>query len=256
MSCAGRRDAILLFAAGALEPYEQAELEAHLATGCPFCAGERAAADATLAHLAFALDPVEPPAGVRARLLAALDQMQPTRGAASGAAPPRRARRGRALAGAAVAGAVLAFAAAQFTGQRALERQVAELEAAVAANAQALDVLRAAKLRTVALKGPAAVAPGTFKIYWDWKKGGCYVYASDMPQPPPGRVYQLWFSNVDGEPIPGGILNVKPSGEATLVTEMPRDIDLFGEVKITLEEDPRDAVPSSSLVLSGHLDEQ
>jgi hypothetical protein len=256
MSCAERRDAILLLAAGALEPDEQAELEAHLETGCPRCAGERAAADATLAHLAFALDPIEPPAEVRARLLAALDEAQPAGGGAGGSAAPRRARRWLALAGAAAAGAVLAFGAAQFAGQRALERQVAELEAAVAANAQALDVLRANKLRTIALTGPAARVPGTFKIYWDWKKGGCYVYASDMRQPPPGRVYQLWFTNVDGEPIPGGILSVKPSGEATLVTEMPRDIDLFGEVKITLEDDPRDAVPSDSLVLSGQLGER
>jgi hypothetical protein len=256
MSCAGRRDAILLLAAGALEPVEQVELEAHLATGCPLCAGERAAAETALAHLAFALDPVAPPAEVRARLLAALREAPAASDGAGGTPAPRRARRWLPLAGAAAAGAVLAFGAAQFAGQRALERQISELESAVAANARALDVLRANKLRTIALTGPGARVPGTFKIYWDWTKGGCYVYASDMRQPPPGRVYQLWFTNVDGEPIPGGILNVKPSGEATLVTEMPRDIDLFGEVKITLEDDPRDAVPSSSLVLSGHLDEQ
>ncbi len=255
MSCQARRDLILLLAAGALEPDEAAELRAHLETGCPRCAGQLAEAESTLAHLAFALDPVEPPAEVRARLLAALEAQPFPISARSGAAP-RRGRRWLPLVGAAAAVALLALGAAQLTRQRVLERQVAELEASVVANASALEVLRATKLRTVALKGPGAAAPGTFKIYWDWKKGGCYVYASDMRQPPPGRVYQLWFTNVDGEPIPGGILKVKRSGEATLVTEMPQDIDLFGEVFITLEDDPRALAPSGSLMLSGQLGEQ
>ncbi len=257
MSCEARRDAILLYAAGALEPDEAADLEAHLESGCPRCAGERVEAETALAHLAFALDPVAPPAGARARLLAALDEAERASPRATRSLAPRRARRWLPLAGAGIAAAaVLAFGALQLARHRALEQQVEDLEASVFAHAQALDVLRASKLATVALAGPGAAAPGVFKIYWDWKKGGCYVYASDMPQPPPGRAYQLWFTNVDGEPIPGGVLDVKRSGEATLVTEIPRDVDLFGQVYITLEDDPRAAVPSGSLVLTGNLGEQ
>ena len=60
MTCNERRDSIFLFAAGQLEPAEAEELRLHLATGCPTCAGALAEAEATLAQMALAIDPIEP----------------------------------------------------------------------------------------------------------------------------------------------------------------------------------------------------
>ena len=70
MSCEDRRDQVLLFVAGELEDSATAELRGHLRSGCPQCAGHLAEAEAILAHLPLSLEPVQPPASVKSRLMA------------------------------------------------------------------------------------------------------------------------------------------------------------------------------------------
>jgi hypothetical protein len=59
MTCQDCQDLLPLYAAAALDPAETAAVRAHLATGCPDCAGELAAAEATLHKLPLAL-PLQP----------------------------------------------------------------------------------------------------------------------------------------------------------------------------------------------------
>jgi hypothetical protein len=273
VSCEARRDALLLRAGDALEPGERAELDAHLATGCPRCAGALAEAEAVLAHLGLALTPVAPPAPVRERLLARVANYRDRRTRAElrvprSEAPPRasRVRSWLVAAGSAAAGALVAFGATQLAGEdpsQVLERQlsaraaeIAALERAVVDVSSALDVLRASKLRVISLAGPKQSGRGNARIYWDWRTGGCYLYATNVRPPPPGHVYRLWFTSVDEKPLPGGSIEVKPSGEATLLTKMPMDIDLFGEVFITLESTEPKELPTGALVLSGRLEQR
>jgi hypothetical protein len=271
VSCEARRDLVLLRAGDALDPVEQAELDAHLASGCPRCAGALAEAEAVLAHLGLALTPVAPPPAARERLLARVANYRDRRARAgqrspAPAAPARRSRLRIALAlsGSAAAGALLAFGAMRLGAEdprAALERQLSEraaqiamLERSIVEASSALDVLRASKLRVIALAGPAQAGRGSARIYWDWRTGGCYLYATGVRPPPPDHVYRLWFTNVDERPIPGGVIDVKPSGEATLLTKMPMDIDLFGDVFITLERAAKSETPTGALVLSGRLE--
>jgi anti-sigma-K factor RskA len=76
LDCRERKDHILLDAAGVLEPDEQQEIRAHLATGCPQCSGYRAEAEAVIAQLSLAVDPVAPPAGARDRLMQRVNEFQ------------------------------------------------------------------------------------------------------------------------------------------------------------------------------------
>lgn len=271
MSCEARRDLILLRAGDALEPAELAELDAHLASGCPRCAGALAEGEAVLAHLGLALSPVAPPASARDRMLARVARyrdrrtrtdLRPVRAAP---APRSRVRTWLTAVGSAAASALLVLGALRFGAEDAsdeLERKLSEraseiaaLESSIVDASSALDVLRASKLRVVALAGPAHAGRGAGRIYWDWRTGGCYLYAKGVRPPPPGHVYKLWFTNVDEQPVPGGVIEVKSSGEATLLTKMPMDIDLFGDVFITLERTERSEIPSGALVLSGRLDQ-
>lgn len=273
MSCEARRDQILLRAGAALEPAEQAEIDNHLASGCPRCVGALAEAEAVLAHLGLALAPVAPPAESRDRLLARVARFRDRRTRADlrplPSAPSTRRPAARTWllgAGAAAAGALLLFGATrpgEEDASQVLERELSEraaqievLERSVVDVSSALDVLRASKLRVIKLAGPAQSGRGGYaRIYWDWRTGGCYLYATNVRPPPPDHVYQLWFTNVDEQPIPGGVIETTPTGEATLVTKMPMDIDLFGEVFITVERAARTHTPAGALVLSGRLDQ-
>jgi hypothetical protein len=70
VTCSERHDLILLYAAGGLEGGERDELRAHLAGGCPQCAGALAEAEAMMAQLPLALDAKSPPRGAKQTLLA------------------------------------------------------------------------------------------------------------------------------------------------------------------------------------------
>jgi hypothetical protein len=133
MTCQDRRQAIFLHAAGVLDDAERAELDAHLATGCPRCADARAQAEEELAGLALALDPIAPPARVRERLLARARAESGPAPPDRGTAPPpphapdtrSRRRRRRPLAAGLAAGvaAAAALAAGWWTVVRPLEQE-------------------------------------------------------------------------------------------------------------------------------------
>lgn len=63
-----------LYALGALEGEEAREFEEHLAAGCGTCAAELREFEAVAADLGQAAPEAEPPAGVRARLLALVSE--------------------------------------------------------------------------------------------------------------------------------------------------------------------------------------
>ena len=63
----------------------------------------------------------------------------------------------------------------------------------------------------------------------------------------------LWFTDADGAPLRAGVLEVNRDGEAQLLTEMPRQIDVTGQVAVTLEADPKVERPSADAVLHGEL---
>jgi anti-sigma factor RsiW len=73
VNCQDRTDSIHLYAAGALPDAEAMELREHLATGCPACQVELAGASAVASMLPLSLDPVNPPADLKQRLMRRID---------------------------------------------------------------------------------------------------------------------------------------------------------------------------------------
>ena len=69
--CAQLREHYDSYALGALEGEERAQLEAHLARGCPTCTAEVERARWLVAQLAYAAPEAEPPASLRRRVLQA-----------------------------------------------------------------------------------------------------------------------------------------------------------------------------------------
>lgn len=131
MNCDRRSDDWLLFAADGLDDTERRELAAHLAAGCPRCAGALAEAEAILAQLPLALDPVEPPRALRAQVLERVGGLRPAgRGTVRRAVPPpppawRPWLRPAIAAGVAVALTLAVSWTAYGRRQARLERQVA-----------------------------------------------------------------------------------------------------------------------------------
>jgi anti-sigma-K factor RskA len=80
VNCQERKDLMLLYVAGALEPGEETELRGHLSRGCPQCAGALAEAETTLHQVPLGLVRVGAPAGAWERIesrVALKEQMAP-----------------------------------------------------------------------------------------------------------------------------------------------------------------------------------
>jgi anti-sigma-K factor RskA len=252
MTCEERRDALFLLAAEELEAPERDEQRVHLASGCPRCLGVLAEAQAAVARFAAELPPVEPPESVRRALAARIaletrlpEQLLPLE---TPSARPGRAD-WRALAAAAGLAAILAGGVTAL----ATRARVASVEHVASERDRALDVIGSRYMRAVEISGPALGFQGRGLLYWDYHSGGCFFRATQMQPPEAGKVYVLWFTDSDGAPLRAGVLEVSRRGEATLLTEMPRQIDTTGEVQVTVESNAAVSQPTAQPVLHGSL---
>ena len=136
-----------------------------------------------------------------------------------------------------------------YTNQTAVESKITTIEnekiklndAVVAAENQsknakeALTVIRDTK-NTVITLGGQAVAPKAFaKIYWNKETEVVYVDASGLPEPPKGKVYQIWSLKLVPQLTPTSIGLLDKFGDNTtkmFAVQSTGDAEAFG---ITLE---------------------
>jgi hypothetical protein len=271
VSCDGRRDAVLLFAAGLLEEPEAAELRGHLEGGCVACARHLCEARAVENALALAAgdEPLAP--ALRSELLRRIHRVPrlavPSVRRARPRYVPLALAAGLAAAVAAPLGWLLAFERgealvadrdAQLSELRAkqgeLEQELAsareaeeELDgelAEVEARSRALesDLKRAQRqvamlahpgLVTLDLSGTAQPAAHA-RVYWEWDDYYCYLQADGLGALEAPRVYALWLDTEKGDRILAGTF-APEDGKATLWVQLPRDMGRAVSAEVTLE---------------------
>ncbi|MFP5335529.1 MAG: anti-sigma factor domain-containing protein [Actinomycetes bacterium] len=181
------------YALDAVDDVERARVERHLGR-CESCAAEVRSFTETAALLATGAH-ASPPPGLRARVLDEASRTRQLPPEVHAPAPGGRAApANRWLAVAAASALVLAVALGGVAWQ---QRQSAQELAAVAEamsevltdpGRQVVDTTFASGRGTVVVSGDRVVLVGT-----------------DVPAPPDGRAYQLWFIGADG-PRPAGML--------------------------------------------------
>jgi anti-sigma-K factor RskA len=273
MSCERRRDLMMAYAAEALDPAERDETAAHLATGCPRCIGGLAEAEAVLGALPLALDPVAPPAAVRAALMRRVaasprSAAAPRTDAAVRRTDPVAPPRHRGWIGewmrpalAAAAAALLAAVALTATNERgrsallarleAQDREIVRLHEAVEAASETVRVLRSPAVRVVALAGTESQPQAAARIFWDPARRNWHFYAAALRAPGPGRTYQLWFITPAQEKISAGTFDVDPHGEAALQVEIPPGLEAIALAAVTDEPAGGSPQPTGSIHLVG-----
>jgi len=251
MTCDARRDDILLYVADALDRDEREAVDAHLASGCPRCAGHLAQASSVLGHLPLVLPPVEPPPRLRERLMerVAADHKR-------GSVTPFPARGswlvgwGRpAVTAALAAGLLYALVVlplrerqrsldAELTAQR---RTIDELRGELLAARSAVDMLasRDLKLALLASGGPQSEAWG--RLLRDERNRVWQLYAFGLEPLGPDRTYELWFITDDDRKIPAGTFDVDATGRGRHQVTVPHD--LAGIVVAAVTDEPAGGSP-------------
>lgn len=224
------------YSLNALAPAEASVVEAHLAD-CEVCQRELTGFREVTATLAQGVNIVEPPAGLRARVLEAATASRPSR-----VSVPRSWVFG----GAAVAAAILIAVAGI---SLLLNHEVTALHEQVAAQERILVLLATPSVRSVALTGPGQASVRF--LYAPERHEGILV-AANLDDPGQGFVYQLWLI-AGQEPESAGVFRWTPD-RRPLIVSLTADFTRYGVIAITRERGPLGAGrPTTPPILVGRL---
>lgn len=261
------RSSLPALALGALDPAERAEVVAHLAT-CDECTAALALEERVVQGIGLAEPPVTPPAALRAKVLARIQQEA---GRTEAASPFQRTRRERTpgLFGLALAASLIIAAAAVFYSYT-MRTELSALRASSAASTKeatrlrqelvalrrdwvnltrAMDVLKAPDMLRANLSGQAQAPNAIGRAFWS-EKAGLLFAADGLPALPAGSVYQLW--TITGKAATSaGIFTPDASGSASVTAIVPAGAprpDAFG---VTIEPTGGSPTPTMPIVLVG-----
>jgi anti-sigma-K factor RskA len=227
-----------LYALGALEGDDRANLEKHLET-CPPCRLELDQLRCDMALMATAVSGPKPPQRSRQRLLDAVAK-EPR--AASAVETKRRWNPWGAIGW--VAAAILLIAVLQTRRENSLLRQsVGTLSAMVGqqtlelAKAQRVaDTLTAPETQKWVLTATRTPPQPQGKAFYLRDKTGLVFVASNLAPLPAEKIYELWlFPKTGGAPIAAGVFKPDTRGSATVVNPpLPAGIEA-AKFAVTLE---------------------
>ena len=269
-----------LYALGALSQLEACAFDVHLREGCPVCDAELKEFEQVAGVLGSAAPPVAPPAYLRDLLTARIEWEAAEAPSDSATVIPfpdqaagttvRSARAPSSSSGwlpwVIAAGLLIAFAYtfAAFRAERRtlqaataraknasepeevarLKEELSKERATATEFAQINSVLNAPQWRIIHLAGRGPEPGASAKVYWD-VQGRRWVMSADLPPPPEGKVYQLWFVTPAAK-ISAGLINRRDDGHAFTVVQVPLNINQVSAAAISLE--PEGGSPQPTMV--------
>jgi anti-sigma-K factor RskA len=245
---------LALYALGALEGNERANLEKHL-DGCSGCRQELETLRGDGALLAMSASGPKPPQRSRQRLLTAI--AKEPRGAV--ASPAARFSLWAIFGWAAAVGMLVVVI--QLRRQNAsLQQAVNSLGSVVGAqtieleNARRIvDTLTAPESQTVTLVAGKTPPQPQGKAFYLRHRSGLVFVANNLAPLPPDKIYELWLIPPDGKPIAAGLFKPDARGNASVINppELPAGVEAK-TFAVTLESTsgPHDA-PRGTGVMAG-----
>jgi anti-sigma-K factor RskA len=244
----------------ALDADDRAAFARHLAEGCDECAALERASRAAAAHLLEVPAPIEPPASLRARVVAAPR------------APVRRIRP-RGFADALVRFALAAsIVAALYAGHR-----VRVLEGEKARSLERIHVLEDERIeslerirtleteqgrtrlllaralnpdgRYVGMSGQGAAAGARATAMLDRASGALLLAAADLPALREDQGYELWWIDA-GVPHPAGVFQPDASGRVLHEFHADQPLAESAVLAVTIEPRAGVAAPTGAIVLA------
>jgi anti-sigma-K factor RskA len=265
MTCDQRAELFLPLVLGTLDETESAALHSHLASGCPRCTGSLAEAEATLAHLPLALDPVAPSAAVREKLLRAI--AVPERRGDAPFTPAARTRPRMWAWGvpalAAAAAAILTFVVVDASRRRDLSMlqaridaqsaEISVLQARADESSHLNRLLTAPQLLMVSLGGHGDASEAWGRVLWEREGGTWDLYTRRLPPAGRDRTYELWLITDDDRKVPAGTFDVDTEGSGMLRLEIPEGVGTIVAAAVTDEPAGGSAQPTGTIRLLGAI---
>ncbi|MEZ0577644.1 anti-sigma factor domain-containing protein [Nocardioides sp. MH1] len=223
------------YAVDALDDLERARFEDHLSR----CAECRAEVDSLReAAAVLSVDDVEPPAALRASVLAGIEEIRPLPPLTHQTVPVTTLRRRRPV----WRSLPLQVAAALVLVALATTAVLRPWHDDAPAPLTADQVLQAADVQSVGQQLPDGSAA---TVYVSRSKGAAVVRTHDMALAPAGKTYELWLQTPEGDMEPAGLMPDDP--DATVL--LHGDASDSTAVGITVEPDGGSDQPTTEPVL-------
>jgi anti-sigma-K factor RskA len=288
LNCQELQDLILPYAADALETSERRTVEAHLASGCPRCAGDLAQAQALLARLPLALNSVTASANAKQRIFNQIDATtNPITDALDSGVltiPPSAGGVSllKLVVSSAIAASIAIFVAfalnhqynkqqslriATLQGliderqkvvdqqQKSVEQQQYEmklLNKKINTTTQFIALLQQPDVKSVPLQGQAQNS-ATARLYWSPSTNKCCLVASGLQPLDIKKTYELWFIPPGKDPIPAGVFDADPQGRGALEFDLPKDLAPTVIAAITDEPSGGRPKPTGQIQIKGEF---
>lgn len=244
-------------ALGALDGPEAQQLETHLRS-CPECRAEQDEWQETAASLALEAAPLEPSRHFRTELLLKI------RTDAGQAAPvenvvqmPRRWSDSQRWGAIAAAITIVGLSVALFVLWRQntaarlelarLSQQVEQTKQELAQQRDAAAIVTSPGAKMMELAGTEMAPAARAMLAFD-QSGRAILMAKNLPAPPPGKAYQLWFI-AGGAKMPGKVFVPGGSGEGMLRDQVPESARNSAVFAITLEPEQGVTTPTGQIYL-------
>jgi anti-sigma-K factor RskA len=245
MNCSELRDHYEMFALGLAEIPERDEIRAHLDRGCEVCMSEMKRARELVALLGGTSEPAAPAPKLRRRILASVGVEQ----------------RGFGWAPFLAGSTIMCLAAAVYFGGREWDfsRQVVKLTEQ--SRAQMIELTRLNE--AFALMNGADTTVTSFgekkpvpkgKLFYNPSKGALLI-ASNLPQAPAGKAYELWYipKAKGASPIRAGMFQSQSDGTVMQMINGPIDSATTAALAVTLEVESGVDAPTTTPVIVAPL---
>lgn len=139
--------------------------------------------------------------------------------------------------------------------QRALEasqRDMAALQSQLSQEQYVLTFISAPGVATRQLEATSGSVDAQGEMYMYPGHSEAIVLFRGLAPLEPGKVYQFWLANSDGQ-VAAGTVVADADGLARLLVQAPREVNAFTEVMLTIEPAGGSAIPSNQVVLEGSL---
>jgi anti-sigma-K factor RskA len=244
-------DLVAPYVLDALEPEERAAFEAHLQT-CEVCRLEVAELSLVVDVLPLAVELVEPPAGLKNRIIDAIAE-EPSAKPALTALPGGASARQRGLSVRWYEGTLALVAAVVIAGlgvwNLQLQHQVTNQKNRVAYQ---LDINRAILSGATVTRLPATSNTPAQAAMVQPKNGAApYLLVNNLPATPSNKVYELWYMRGT---VPTAVKVFTYSGNDPTVVPLSRPTTSYGLAAITLERGPNGTkAPTTKPIVLGKL---
>lgn len=236
MNCEELRDQYELYAIGIAEEPERTEIREHLNRGCEVCMAEMKRAREVMSIFGGTAPPATPSPKLRRRLLASVGVEQ--RG--FGWSPFL----GLAL-------ALSLFAVVYFYGrENDTNKEVARLSQQL--GRQNIELTRMNEAFAIVNGADTTVSSfggGPKGKVFTSRSQGVLLIASNLPQAPSGKAYEMWVIPKGGKPVPAGLFQSEANGTAMHIQRGPVDANA-DLVAVTLEDQAGAPQPTSQVLFA------